>query len=494
MLPVVVKEPAQNFSNKKLSIIRIETLGCRLNQIESESAARIFLDSNFSVSMDGVTAKSPEDLETLLCIVNTCTVTQKAEQKARRIIRLLLKKYPNAAVLVTGCYAQLSKDEIQSLDSRIVVLPGQIKSRLADVPKFLRDVLDESSNSDLSKIAAKFIENLNNNLFAVPQQRPGFPEDSFRLSTSSFLAHSRASLKIQDGCNNACSYCAIHFARGHSVSIDVQTALDRVIELEKNGQSEVVITTINIAQYKSTYNGQEYNFARLLEKMLEVTKTLTFRISSLYPEIVDEEFCKVISNPRVCPHFHISVQSGSNKILKSMNRVYNDDDVIRACQKLREAKPEVFLACDIITGFPGETDEDFAQTMEVCKKCDFAWVHAFPYSERPGTPAAVMKNKVPQSVSGERAAKLTAWAIEQKIKYISAFEGRELQAVVETFASNTNDTKKYHAMTKNFIHCEFESEKNVCLNSVVTLKIVSPLPERIKKGGEIEAVAELVTR
>lgn len=471
-----------------MSIVRIETLGCRLNQIESESAARFFLENNFSVSMAGFSAKSPVDEETLVCIINTCTVTQKAEQKARRIIRLMLKKYPNAAIIVTGCYAQLSKDEIKSFSPRIAVLPGQIKSRISKVPEYLKNQTDFN--------ACLFVKQLEA-FFDLPQQKPGFPENSFELSTSSFLAHSRASLKIQDGCNNACSYCAIHFARGHSVSIDVETAVKRVQELEKAGQEEVVITSINIAQYRGKNGEETFNFSQLLQKLLDSTHNISFRISSLYPEIVDEQFCSVIANKRVRPHFHISVQSGSDSVLKAMNRVYNKADVAKACKMLQKAKPDVFLACDIITGFPGETDSDFEQTMELCKECNFAWVHAFPFSERPGTPAAKMKNKVPQSVSGERAKKITSWAIAQKIEYISKYEGKSVSAIVETSRNNCSKADKanafytYHCMTENFIHCEFSTDKPVEMNKSVIVEIQKPLVERIKKGGEIEALASI---
>lgn len=472
-----------------MSNIRIDTLGCRLNQIESESVARYFLNNNFSVNMDGVTAQTPSDESTYFCIVNTCAVTQKAEQKARRIIRLLLKKFPNAAVLVTGCYAQISKDEIQKIDNRICVLGGQMKSRLELVPAILEDRIKQSWDCDK---AVQFSKYLMEAVFSAPLEKEGFPENSFKLSTSSFIAHSRASLKIQDGCNNACSYCAIHIARGHSVSLDVQTAIERVKELEEAGQDEVVLTTVNIAQYRGKYGDEYLNFAKLLRLLLQNTTRLNFRISSLYPEIVDDEFCAVIADARVRPHFHISVQSGSNNILKAMNRVYKAEDVITACNKLRTAKNNPFIACDIITGFPGEQEEDFAQTMDLCQACNFAWVHAFPYSERPGTPAATMKNKVPQSISGERAKKLTEWAINQKIDYIQSYVGKELDVILETKKISSTARNVYNGMTENFIHCEIETTEPMELNKTVKIKILTPLKERIIKGGEIEAKAELV--
>ena len=448
-----------------MSQIHIETLGCRLNQIESEAAAHFFTDCNFSVSMEGLSSSSEVDNSTLLGIINTCTVTQKAEQKARRLLRLMLKKFPSAVIVVTGCYAQLAEKEIEAIDKRICVIGGQMKSRIAKVPQLLLDTVKEK---DWNPHA--FIEIIKKNVTAQPQFKAGFPENSFTLSATSFLSHSRASLKIQDGCNNNCAFCAIHIARGHSVSLDVQTAIDRVRDLEEKGHDEVVLTSVNIGQYKAEYKGKYINFTQLLALLLENTSKIHFRISSLYPDVVDDDFCNVISNERVRPHFHISVQSGSTKILELMNRPYSAQSVVDACRRLNKAKKKPFLACDIITGFPGESDEDFSATMSLCRECNFAWVHAFPYSERPGTAAITMKNKVPQAVSGERAKEITDWAVSQKIKYVEDFIGSEHDAVLETVkrplaiaAGAKAGRIIYHAVTDNFIHCEIISENRLKL-------------------------------
>ena len=477
-----------------MSEIHIETLGCRLNQIESEATARFFTDAGFSVSMEGLNSSSETDQKTLTAIINTCTVTQKAEQKARRLIRLMLKKFPSATIIVTGCYAQLSPEEIESLDKRICAVGGQVKSRLSDVPDLLKSSLKRGEWS-----AEDFAQRVRKEIASLPSLKPGFPENSFKLSATSFLSHSRASLKLQDGCNNNCAFCAIHIARGHSVSLDVQTAIDRVCELEEKGHGEVVLTTVNIGQYRGQWKDGYCNFTELLSLLLLNTKTIRFRISSLYPDIVDEKFCRVISDLRVQPHFHISVQSGSTRVLQAMNRPYSAQSVAEACQRLKKAKKSPFLACDIITGFPGESEEDFEDTMNLCRKCDFAWVHAFPYSERPGTPAAVMKNKVPQSVSGQRAKQITEWAVAQKIKYVETFINTQHQAVLETVkrplaiaSSSKSGRYIYHAVTDNFIHCEISSEKQLAANQLVEVRLTGVLTERIKKGGDIEASAQFV--
>lgn len=475
--------------------IHFETTGCRLNQIESESSARSFVENAFTVSLKPFTAKSSVESDTVLCVINTCAVTQKAEQKDRRIIRLVLEKCPNAAVIVTGCYAQLSPEDIRNMNERIAVLPGQIKSRLSDVPALLKEKLESKKFN-----AVDFADELNKGLFSKLAEKKGFSENAFKLSTDSFIAHSRSSIKIQDGCNNNCTYCTINIARGHSVSLDAQTVIDRVVQLEKNGQAEVVFTTVNIGQYHGKYGDGYIDFAHLLKLCLENTSKIAMRISSLYPEVVDDFFCEVISNPRVCPHFHISVQSGSDSVLKAMARRYSAEDVVTACNKLKAVKDNPFLACDIITGFPGETAEDFGETLALCEKCGFAWVHVFPYSVRPGTVAATLKNKVPQSVSGERAARLSEWASESKRKYIKACTGKIFNAVLETvkkpsvFAAGEGKVV-YHAVTENFLHCEIVEKDGFLApktGSSVKVRILGEYEAGTKKGGETECLAELI--
>lgn len=475
--------------------IRFETTGCRLNQIESESAARSFVEAGFSVIIKPLQAKNETDNETVLCVVNTCAVTQKAEQKDRRIIRLVLEKCPNATVIVTGCYAQLSPNDIAEISPRIAVLKGQLKSRLADVPNLLKNELEQKSFNCLD-----FAKKLNENLFNAAVLRPGFSENPFKLSTDSFLAHSRSSIKIQDGCNCVCSYCTINKARGHSVSLDAEEVVRRVKQLESAGQTEVVFTTVNIGQYKGKYKDGFLNFSALLKLCLKNTSKICFRISSLYPEIVDNEFCEAIKDKRVRPHFHISVQSGSDKILKAMKRNYVRSQVIHACNLIRSVKEKPFLAADIITGFPGETDDDFNETLALCKECNFAWVHVFPFSARPGTVAAEMKPKIPQSVSGKRAAELAEWAKLNKIKYIESYRGKVVDAVLETVKrplifSDGNGRTIFHAVSENFLHCEIYSNSQkpeLKPGSEIKLKILGPVGIGERKSGEIDTLADFV--
>ena len=530
--------------------VHFETLGCRLNQIESESAARFFSDSGFSVDLENISASAVPAERTVLCVVNTCTVTTKAEQKARRVIRLLLKKYPAAAVVVTGCYAQVEPDEILAMDERIAVLPGMKKSRLADIPPILNSFINErpkSNRLDYDFDACGFVHHLSEKLFSVSvggvvlsplrkaslkralfkaipvAQNPpsvknssfiGFSEDPFRLSTDTFLAHSRSSIKIQDGCNCSCTYCRIRIARGNSVSLDAESVLSRVQALQTAGQSEVVITSVNIAQYASEYCGHKIDFTDLLQILLDKTDGIAFRLSSLYPEVVNEKFCALASDDRIRPHFHLSVQSGSDKILKAMKRPYGIEQVYKAVELLKAAKKDPFLACDIIAGFPGETDEDFWETLELCRKANFTWIHVFPFSPRPGTKAYSMKPKVAESVTGKRVSEIFSLACKNKIDYILAMKGKALTAVAEKAfkascgeVKNADETERqfgrresttcFSALTENFLHCIVDcggcGEKTVPRpGTSVKIKIVSPLEDEIKAGKEEEARARLV--
>jgi threonylcarbamoyladenosine tRNA methylthiotransferase MtaB len=322
------------------------------------------------------------------------------------------------------------------------------------------------------------------------------PERPFRLLTDTFLTHSRSSIKIQDGCNNACTYCCIHLARGHSVSLDVQSVLDRVRELERSGQKEVVFTAVNIAQYRGEWHGSFIPFAELLKVLLDGTEGIFFRMSSLYPEIVDEKLCRIISDQRVRPHFHLSVQSGSDSVLHAMQRPYTVLQVRKAVQLLRNVKENPFIACDIIAGFPGETSDDFEQTMQLCRDSSFSWIHAFPFSPRPGTPAYTMRPSVPQSETGKRVARLTELACDNKIAYINSFAGKIRSAVAETVHHapvTPQHESLVHAVTDNFLHCELRiaSGEQPRPGSLINVTIEKAFDQRIRSGSEWEASASL---
>ncbi|UTC78238.1 tRNA (N(6)-L-threonylcarbamoyladenosine(37)-C(2))-methylthiotransferase MtaB [Treponema sp. OMZ 799] len=430
--------------------VRIETLGCRLNQVESEALAVRFAEFGFDVF------SKETDLSVLpvrLCIVNTCTVTGKAEQKARRLIRLLLKEHGEAVILVTGCYAELEADSIEKINERIIAFSGKKKDELDSLPQFLKEICLKNKNLKegtfelkenllifRNKIYSKEVKSDKSFLIKETERRKAM----FKLSSPVFFFHSRASLKVQDGCNNACAYCRIRLARGTSVSLPAEEAVRRIIKIEKNGASEVVLSGVNLSQYRDEAYG---GFANLLAMLLENTKKIRLRISSMYPECIDEDILKIVEDKRICPHFHLSVQSGSDKILKAMNRPYREIDIRRAVDNLRKVKDNPFIGCDIITGFPSETEEDFLQTFKMCEDLQIPGIHVFPFSARPGTRAFLMKPKVPEREAGRRAGLLSALSEKNYQSYLASCNGKVFFGVTEKPQKNED----LRIVTENYL-------------------------------------------
>ncbi|WP_461247547.1 tRNA (N(6)-L-threonylcarbamoyladenosine(37)-C(2))-methylthiotransferase MtaB [Treponema sp. R6D11] len=379
------------------------TLGCKLNLLESEAITDAFLRAGFEHA-----AKAPS-----VVIVNTCTVTSKADQKARRVIRKALRDYPKSIVLVTGCYAQLNSDDLLKLDDgkkkRLFVIK---KDSIIDLPDYY------NKNEQIDVLLEKFSER--------PQPKAG--ERVFQFNPQVFSDHTRSFLKIQDGCNNHCTYCRIRLARGASTSLDADEALSRLRILEKS-HAEAVITGVNISQYSDEKKAA--NLARLLEYLLKGTEKIALRLSSLAPDKIDEELIGVLSNKRIRPHFHLSIQSCSKKILEKMGRSYDGKTIEDAVSLLRRAKTDPFLACDIITGFPGETEAEFKETFEMCKKMDFAWIHVFPYSKRPGTAAFSFPESLHEAEVTRRVGFFTELAQQGRAEYVRRWLGKEVDVLVE---------------------------------------------------------------
>ncbi|PKL07731.1 MAG: tRNA (N(6)-L-threonylcarbamoyladenosine(37)-C(2))-methylthiotransferase MtaB [Spirochaetae bacterium HGW-Spirochaetae-7] len=382
------------------------TFGCKLNQAETESIADSFAAAGAAVVRAGESAD--------VVVFNTCTVTSKAEQKARREMRLALRLNPEAVALVTGCYAELEPDALAAVAPRTVVIPGSHKDALRGMAAGLvsarlagLDLLSEARH--LASLAA------------------GKSPDPFAFVPGDARFHSRVQLKVQDGCDKRCSYCRVCLARGHSVSLAPGEALARAAALESSGIREVVLTGVNLSQYRSGGRG----FPGLLELLVGGTERLAFRVSSWEPDRVDDAFVRAFTLPRVRPHLHLSVQSGSDRVLAAMGRPYGRDAVLRAAKAARAVRDDPFIGADIILGFPGESDDDFRDTLDLLERLEPAWVHAFTFSPRPGTPAFDMKPRVPERVAVERAAIVQAIAERGRTAFASSRLGRVLEAVIE---------------------------------------------------------------
>ncbi|GHV29078.1 tRNA (N(6)-L-threonylcarbamoyladenosine(37)-C(2))-methylthiotransferase MtaB [Spirochaetia bacterium] len=404
--------------------VALLTLGCKLNQLESESIAEAFTREGFTLTA-GVTAD--------ILVINTCTVTSKSEQKARRLIRKALHDNPHSCVVVTGCYAQLEAGAITALEEsprqsrRLFVVAGDRKPLLLDLPCFLRHQAQKIHKSDrllgdLCQALECFLKRIDGT-FGSPYSSLS----AFRFNVKDFSFHSRPFLKIQDGCNHACAYCRVSLARGPSVSLDAETLLSRLQALEEAGYGEAVLTGVNLNQYESA----ALDLPALLEYLLANTRTIALRLSSLEPEGMTEPFLRVLAHRRIRPHFHLSVQSGSPLILEKMRRSYGPEVVDSAIRRLRTLRDDPFLACDIIAGFPGETPAEFAKTYELCRRAGFAWIHAFPYSKRPGTEAFSFKDPVPEREAVRRVEALIGLARQGRSAYIRRWSGKTVEAIVE---------------------------------------------------------------
>jgi threonylcarbamoyladenosine tRNA methylthiotransferase MtaB len=342
------------------------TLGCKLNQVETEALISAFNEQGVSIVS--------HDNDADIYVVNTCTVTSKSEQKARRMIRKFSRDNQSSLVIATGCYVQMEEEEVLSLGDNVVTVSLDDKDTILDLAAFIG-----SYNFSLNELKSRTILWLQENLTSSK----GEDSARFRYSPADFNFHSRAFLKIQDGCDNTCAYCRVTIARGDSVSLEADEILKRLNDLSQKGYREVVLTGVNIDSYQSG----NINLAVLLQLILDKTEGFRIRLSSLEPDTLTKEMCEVLAHERICPHFHLSVQSGSNRILKLMKRNYTSETIRTAVKQLRSIKDDPFIAADIIAGFPGETEEDLSDSMKIITELNFARAHVFPFSPRPGTEA-----------------------------------------------------------------------------------------------------------
>lgn len=366
------------------------TLGCRTNQYESQA----YVDQLKAMGY----AEAGEGEEADLCIVNTCTVTESADSSSRHQIRGLARAYPGAKLVVTGCSAERAPHELQEL------VPG----------------LQIVSNAEKEKLLSLV-----------------FPEEEVpEFSIKHFDAHTRAFVKVQDGCNSFCTYCIIPYVRGRSRSRKMAEIVEEVKTLIANGYKEVVLTGINIGDF----DGDEMPAVRLAELVRTVDAIPgleRLRISSIDPDEVDDELLNaVLEGKTTCPSFHIVLQSGSNVILKRMNRKYTRQIFLEAIDRLRAKRSDFTFTTDIIVGFPGETDQDFAETLDVMEQVKFAKVHMFPYSERKRTRAALYPNKVPHDVIQQRKQEVLRRSERHAFELRNLSIGKSVKVLIESLEDN----------------------------------------------------------
>lgn len=388
------------------------TLGCKVNQIETEGIREMLLQNGF-------TADDKKSADIVL--INSCTVTGESDKKVRRILSSSRNKNPDAIIVLTGCLPQAFPEKAKELPADIIT---GTKNRGAILELIKKAVSEKEKIVNIEKHQ---------------------PRESFEnISVSSFEGHTRAFMKIQDGCDRFCSYCIIPYARGHLRSKSLSDISAEAKTLSENGYKEITLTGINLSYYGILEK------TKLSDAVLAVSETEgieRIRLGSLQPDLIDEKMAKEFKkSEKFCPQFHLSLQSGSSSVLKRMNRPYSAEDFEKTVVLLRKIFPDALFTTDIIVGFPGETEEEFLETLEFARKIGFLKVHVFPYSKRDGTPAAEMENQVSPEIKTRRKKRLISVCEEQREKIIKSFIGKEVEVLVETKTKNgfcSGYTKNY---------------------------------------------------
>lgn len=411
----------------------IHTMGCKSNQFESSIIAE-------NLENNGITqTKKIEDAN--FYILNSCTVTHKSDNEAMYLLRAAKHKNPNITTIITGCVAQVEKEKL--LENEFVDLVVGNDEKL-DLYKILSDTQEKTcSVSDIMHRA------------------------DFSKVVLNDMSKTRASLKIQDGCDNRCSYCIIPFARGKSRSADIEFIVEQINNFSKHGFKEVVLTGIHIGQW-----GKDIGFELLdLIKAIEECTTIErFRMGSLNPTEISDEMLEYLKNSKkFCPHFHLSLQSACNKTLKSMNRFYKVEDYLAQIDKINETFDTPFLGSDIITGFAGETEEDFQITVENLQKSGLSQIHVFPYSVREGTIGAKAPNQVDEKVRQLRADIVKALSFIKHTEFINKNIGKTREVLIEKRIDKRTGLLK--GVTRNYLTILINSQDESLLNTLQQVKI-----------------------
>lgn len=393
--------------------VSFHTLGCKLNFSESSTLAREF-------EQGGYLRVEPSDA-TDVAVINSCSVTEHADKKCRNIIRKIHRRNPNAIIAVTGCYAQLKPNDIAAIEGVDIILGNNNKGDL-----FRRvEELQEKGKAEVYSCS-------------VEEMTRFFAAYSSGDRTRSFL-------KVQDGCDYKCAYCTIHYARGASRNIPIATIVEEAREIVAAGQKEIVITGINTGDFGRT-TGEK--FIDLLRALDEVEGVERYRISSIEPNLITDEIIEFCAkSPKFMPHFHIPLQSGSTHILGLMRRRYTADRYRERIAKIRELMPDTFLGVDVIVGFPGESEEHFMETYHLLEEVGASFLHIFPFSERPGTPAVEMPNKVQSRISTERVARLEELSDRLHKAFASKYLGTEREVLFES----TDHSGMMYGYTDNYL-------------------------------------------
>jgi len=408
--------------------VALDSLGCKLNQAEIELLAH-------ELAAAGYRLVSPSD-EADIYILNTCTVTHIADRKSRHMLRMFHRRNPDARLVAIGCYAERSPRELEVIEGVDLVLDNADKWNLLP--------LLEASG------------------------RPGQPAAGDSVQLYGNARRTRAFIKVQDGCRNSCAYCIVPLVRSREESVPAAQVVNKMRERVSAGHKEVVLTGTEIG----TYNRDGIDLKGLLERILAETAITRLRLSSVQPPEITSGLIGLWRDPRLCPHFHLSLQSGSDAVLGRMRRRYDTAGYRRAVSLIRESVPDVAVTTDVIVGFPGETDAEFRESLDFCRQMRFARIHVFPYSPRPGTEAANMPQTVPEKVKKQRSQQMLALAGESVRDFIKRFLGGTAEVLWEKKAAGV-----WSGLTGNYIKV-YSRDSGELTNKLLPVKL-----EKIYRDG-----------
>lgn len=373
--------------------IAFKTLGCRVNLYETDALASQFKASGYEI------VDSEDDAD--VYIVNTCTVTNQSDQKCRQALNQIRRSHPTAVIAATGCMVNHRKQEM--LDSGVINF-----------------AIDNERKYALFSIIDSFVK-------GEPIDPEGFDKDLFSYDPAFDTFHTRSLIKIHDGCNNFCSYCIIPNVRGRATSRYDKEIYDNIRQVVDHGFKEIVLAGVNMGRYH--YN--DVDFEQLIEGILKIDGDFRVRISSIEPDNFSDHFLSLFENPKLAPHMHICLQSGAENTLREMHRHYTAAQFKEMCDRIKAAIPDFNITTDVIVGFPGETEKDFAESAELCRNIGFSHIHTFKYSVRTGTKAAAMPNQIPETVKTERSAVIRQISAENKLKYFKQMLGKLQKMLIE---------------------------------------------------------------
>jgi len=454
------KMAASGRYNRVVATYHLQNFGCRATQADGAAIERQLLERGL-LRADGAS-------EAEVVVLNTCTVTASADQDARAAIRRIHRENPGAQILVTGCYAQRAPEELTAIPGVSLVIGNSHKHLLADYvgpfeesgylthpQSWDAERTDRTGNGvnnfvPLAQVGARTESNvIVGDIFAHTEltAAPVFDGDSFEKT--------RPNLKVQDGCNNRCSFCIIPYVRGRSRSLKLDEVICEVDALVASGYREIVLSGINLGRWGCELSPRS-NFAAMLGAILKRTAIEKLRVSSVEPMDWTNELIELVaSSPRICKHAHVPLQSGSDKILRKMHRKYRPWHYADRIERIRRAMPDAAIGADVMVGFPGETGDDFEQTRALIDLLPFTYLHVFTYSSRPGTPSAAMPDQVPVQVARERNRILRELAAQKKRAFMESFVGREVEAITLTHF----DGEYTEALTDNYLKLRVHGEQ-----------------------------------